>query len=144
MQGAALPRHQRDGAAWFGEWLILPQIVLGASAALVTARQILAALQPDAARIATVFQDGLDLIHAEALSFALAQIMPRPEAQAEVKRLCREAVEQDKPLRDLVAARWPDLPAEGLFDPHLSLGHAPDDARGFAAAVRALPPISGD
>ena len=27
VQGAALHRQQRDGAAWFGEWLTLPQLV---------------------------------------------------------------------------------------------------------------------
>ena len=84
---------------------------------------------------------GLDQTHetifAEALSFALAERMPRPEAQAEVKRLCAEALETATPLNQLARAAYPDLP-QSVFDPTAQLGQAPTEARAFAARVRAL------
>ena len=34
LHGAEMHRHQRDGAAWFTEWMCLPKIVLGVVAEL--------------------------------------------------------------------------------------------------------------
>ncbi|MEO0503736.1 MAG: lyase family protein, partial [Pseudomonadota bacterium] len=76
LQAAAPHQHQRDGAAWFAEWMVLPQIALGVAAALETAGAVLEGLEPVPARML----DNLGragLIHAEALSFALAAHMPR-------------------------------------------------------------------
>lgn len=78
----------------------------------------------------------LDMIHAEALSFALARDMPRPEAQAKTKALCREAAETQTALADLVRRDFSQIATESLFDPAKQMGHAPDDARRFASAVR--------
>lgn len=137
LQGAALARHQRDGAAWMTEWLVLPQIVLGAASAVEIAAGLSLAPRPEAMRAALGADGGR--IHAEALSFALARTLPRPEAQAAVKALCRETDETGTPLRDLVARDHPDLDAAALFDPARQMGHAPDAARAFVRAVEALP-----
>ena len=81
--------------------------------------------------------DGLGLIHAEALSFALAKTMPRPAAQKVTKQLCQDALAKQVPLADLVHADYPDV-AETLFDPSTQLGQAPADAAAFVARARAL------
>ena len=60
--------------------------------------------------------------------------MSRPEAQAAVKALCKEALASGTHLRDAALAKWPDLDA-GLFEPRLQLGTAPAEARAFADAV---------
>lgn len=138
MQGAAAHRHQRDGAAWMTEWLALPQMCLGLARALRAAEDLATALTPLPDRMAAGIDDGLGLIYAEALSFALAGHMPRPEAQAEVKALCREAQESGTPLADLAAARWPDAGLSDLFTPSAQLGTAPAEARAFAEAAAAL------
>lgn len=139
LQGAAMQRHQRDGAAWFTEWMCLPQIVLGAAAALDIAARLCTGLQPDTARMAGTLQAGPGLIHAEALSFALAATMPRAQAQAAVKALCREAQDSGTPLARLTARDWPDLDTTAIFDPAAQMGQAPAEARAFAAGVAALP-----
>lgn len=138
LHGAAMHRHQRDGAAWFTEWMCLPQIVLGAAAAAQTAVGLSGGLKPDANVMADALTGGLDLIHAEALSFALAALMPRPEAQAATKTLCKEAVETSAPLHMLIARDWPQLDAAALTDPAQQMGSAPEEARAFAARVRDL------
>jgi 3-carboxy-cis,cis-muconate cycloisomerase len=138
LQGAAMPRNQRDGAAWFTEWMCLPQIVLGSAAAVLTAKKLCAALGPAPERMAAGLAGGLGMIHAEALSFALAGTMPRPDAQAAVKALCREAQISRSPLEELVARDYPHIDIAVLFDPARQMGQAPAEARRFASEVAAM------
>ncbi|MHA6344776.1 lyase family protein [Roseivivax sp. CAU 1761] len=129
-------RQQRDGARWFGEWIALPPLCLSLAAALGRSEEMLAGLEPDAEAMAGTLAASRGLLAAEALSFALAERMPRAEAQAAVKTLAREVAAGQGELRDAALAQWPDLDP-GLFDPARQLGLAPQDARGFAARVRA-------
>jgi len=135
LQSAAAHQHQRDGAAWFTEWMALPQIVLCGAASLTRADAVVQGLAPCAEQMTENLR-GLGLIHAEALSFALTAQMPRPEAQATTKVLCREASETQTPLEALARAAHPDLPQTLFRD--TQMGHAPAEARAFAAAARAL------
>ena len=82
--------------------------------------------------------DGQNLIHAEALSFVLAQHLPRPAAQAAIKALCKEAGATGADLATLAMQAHPDLDLAPVFDPAAQMGHAPDEARRFAEAARAL------
>lgn len=137
LHGAAMPRYQRDGAAWFTEWLSLPQVVLGAAASVRTAVKLVEGLVPQPSAMAAALGSGLGMIHAEALSFALAEQMSRPEAQAAVKALCKEALSSGTELRVLAARDFPDLDVAKLFDPSCQMGQAPAEAAAFARAVRA-------
>lgn len=134
LTGAGQHRQQRDGAAWFTEWLVLPQLCQSLSRLLGLAVQMADQINPDAKAMARNLEADHGLIHAEALSFVLARQMPRPEAQAAVKTLCAEARQSGRPLVDLVAERfpevdWPDAVARD------GLGLAPAEARAFAHAV---------
>ncbi|MCP9482730.1 lyase family protein [Shimia sp. CNT1-13L.2] len=137
LQGAAIHKHQRDGAAWFTEWLTLPQIALGAASALTLAAKQLPLIAPRPDAMAQSVNAPLQLIHAEALSFALAAHMPRPDAQAATKELCQEANASQTPLSTLTARDYPQIDS-ALFDPATQLGTAPADARAFAAQVATL------
>lgn len=138
LQGAGMPRQERDGAAWFTEWMTLPQLCLSAAAALETAQAAVPGLAPQAEAMAAVFSDSLGLLHAEALSFRLAQRMPRPEAQAAVKTVAQQVIATGRPLQELAQEAFPDADLEGLFDPARQMGDAPATARAFAAKVAAL------
>ena len=132
LQGAVLHRQQRDGAAWFTEWLTLPQLCISTGRALTLATSLAAQITPNAAAM----RNGLDadngLILAEALTFALAATMPRPEADAAVKALVARVRAGEGSLPGLARLAWPDLAvADGL-------GCAPAGARAFAAAAQAL------
>lgn len=135
MQGAALHRQQRDGAAWFTEWLSLPAMVMGAAKGLALAADLAEGLAVQAGAMADRLHDPLGLIHAEALSFALAGQMPRPAAQAAVKTACKEAMATGTPLPALLAAAHPGLELGTVIDTAAMLGDAPAEARAFAAAV---------
>lgn len=139
-QSAALAggaREARDGAAWFTEWLILPQLVMAAGKSAAILQDLAGAIAPDRAAMAARLADPLGLIHAETLSFALTATLPRPEAQALVKRLAREAQDTGRPLPDLVAEARPDVALPPLSGVE-TLGSAPREARDFAHAAQAI------
>lgn len=114
-QAALIHAEDRDGPAWSGEWLVLPQMAVATAAGLAHALTLAETLAPDPAAMAANMEIGGGAIHAEALAFALARHMPLPDAQAMVKAAAQE---QGGTLADRVAARARDagLPAPDLTD----------------------------
>lgn len=98
MQGAAVHAHERDGAAWTGEWLVLPQLCETAAAGLRHALSLVASLEVDAGRMQSNLMAASGTIMAEAASFALAGHMPLAEAKALVGRGCAECVDSGQTL----------------------------------------------
>jgi 3-carboxy-cis,cis-muconate cycloisomerase len=138
MTQALLHRQQRDGAAWMLEWHALPQICMACGRALQLAIAMVTQLQPDAERMRANLEGQLGLSYAEAISFRLAEQMPRVEAQARVKQLCADAVEQGIALPGLCAREFPDIDWSTVATPAAQLGAAPQQARIFVERVRAL------
>ncbi|MGJ8583709.1 MAG: class-II fumarase/aspartase family protein [Marinosulfonomonas sp.] len=138
ISGAMVHRQQRDGSAWFVEWMSLPQMCMVTARALGAAADLAETITPNRDRMAAGLDDGLGLIYAEALTFALTQHMPRPGAQSAVKELCLMASEQSKSLSDLAAERWPETDFGDLFTAEAQLGTAPAEARGFAKIATEL------
>jgi 3-carboxy-cis,cis-muconate cycloisomerase len=128
LQGAGLHRQQRDGAAWFTEWLSLPQLCILTARALSLSAELSAGLAPDPVTMARNLAADSGLIHAEALTFVLARQMPRPEAAAAVKALVDEARASGRDLLDLARARWPTVQLA------VDTGLAVEEARSFANA----------
>lgn len=130
LTGAGLHRQARDGAAWFTEWLTLPQMFISTGRALALAGDLAGRIQPDHVAMARVLETDAGTIHAEALTFALTDRMPRPEAETAVKRLCAEALATGTDLRELAARDWPRIAIP------LALGESPAEANAFAAAAK--------
>lgn len=137
LQGAALHRQQRDGSAWFAEWLALPQLCILTGTALRHGLALARTLAPEPAAMERNLMAGFGVIEAEAFVFALARHMPRPEAQSRIKALCAEALATQVPLSRLVARDFPAVAAEAGALPTARLGTAPDEARRFARAAGA-------
>jgi 3-carboxy-cis,cis-muconate cycloisomerase len=137
LQGAALHRQQRDGAALFTEWLSLPQLGMGTASALGQARILIDVLAPRADTMAQTLATSGGFILAERLSFELAKSMRRPDAQDEVKRLAALARNSGQSLAQVTQEAHPSLPAD-LFDPTTALGAAPQEAARFAEAAQAF------
>ena len=136
LQASAIHQHQRDGSAWFAEWLILPELCLTHASALHHARAISTGMVPDTAQMRRAI-DATGMVHAEALSFALTDRMTRPAAQAATKKLCQTADQTRQSLADAAQAAFPDLP-DGLFDPICQLGQAPAEAQAFVTRAGQL------
>ena len=134
---SALPhRQERDGAAWLSEWLSLSQLVILTARSLAIAGDLAKTLTPNTDAMARHIEATGGTIYAEALSFALAGTMPRPEAQAATKALIARAQETNQPLATVAGAAHPDLAISQIFQPKEQLGTAPAEARAFAQAAR--------
>jgi 3-carboxy-cis,cis-muconate cycloisomerase len=133
IQEAAIHRQQRDGTAWMCEWMTLPQLCMATAKASATAQNLTQTLTPNTSRMRSNAESDTGAIYAEALSFTLAKSMPRPEAQAAVKELCKQAGH----LKDNAATRFPDKDTNAVFIPENQLGTAPHEARAFVKAARA-------
>ncbi len=133
---AAQHREARDGGAWFTEWMTLPQLCLTAGSALTISATMIAGLAPNTDAMTTQIAATDDMIMAEAITFALAHTMPRPDAAALVKDAVKTATAQGKGLLTVVAQDFPDLDMD-QFAAHNQLGSAPNFANGFAARVNA-------
>ena len=134
LTGAGLHRQQRDGSAWFTEWLNLPQMAILTSRAITLAVRVSGAMQPQPDAMVRQMTEGGGLIYAEALSFDLAERMPRPAAQAAVKRLCQEVQQTGAALTDLAARDFPGADWAARLAT-AGLGQAPAEARAFAAQI---------
>ncbi|TQV82284.1 3-carboxy-cis,cis-muconate cycloisomerase [Denitrobaculum tricleocarpae] len=120
---ALLQEHERGGAAWQLEWLSLPQMVVSTVVSLKHALYLIENLEVNAKRMRSNLEISNGLMLAEAATFALAEHLPRPEAQTLVKQCCHEAAASGLNLMD-VLAECCDAPVDWtqLRDPEHYLG----------------------
>jgi 3-carboxy-cis,cis-muconate cycloisomerase len=95
--------HERASGPWQIEWISLPDAFLLTSGALAHARSLAAGLVVDPARM----RANLDLTHglvvSEAVMMGLAPHLGRGHAHDLVQDLCVKAIEQRRPLFDILA-----------------------------------------
>lgn len=138
MTQAMLHRQQRDGAVWALEWHALPQLCMATAKTLALALNLALEWQPNAAAMEARLTAGNGLVYAEAISFKLAETMPRSQAQNEVKQLCAQALVQECSLVQLIARNYPDVDWAAIATPAAQLGNAPAQAHAFVTCVRRL------
>ena len=125
MHQAMIQEHERGGPGWQLEWLTLPQMAVATGAALNHAIAVIEMLEVDAARMRANLDESNGLILAEAATFALAEHMPRPQAQALVKEACSEVPQSGRTLMEILAGKT-DAPVDWdtVADPANYLGSA--------------------
>ncbi|MCK5620698.1 MAG: 3-carboxy-cis,cis-muconate cycloisomerase, partial [Alphaproteobacteria bacterium] len=125
MHQATIQEHERGGPGWQLEWLTLPQMAVATGAALNHAIAVIEMLEVDAARMRANLDESNGLILAEAATFALAEHMPRPQAQALVKEACSEVPQSGRTLMEILAGKT-DAPLDWdtVADPANYLGSA--------------------
>lgn len=128
MHGALAQEHERGGAAWTLEWLVLPQMVMATGAGLAKAGELMEGLMIDAARMRANVEATNGLMMAEAATFALAKHMPRGEAEKLVGEACK-LVTPTRHLADALAGL-----TKAPFDAPLDLGALRDPASYLGAA----------
>ncbi len=121
---AMLTTQERDGAAWGLEWFALPPMCLAAGAATRHALGLAESLAAHPDRIAATFAEDRGMMFAEAAVFALAQDMPRPEAQALLYQAVAAVRDGAGSLADALAARAPGRDWAALLDPARLTGDA--------------------
>jgi 3-carboxy-cis,cis-muconate cycloisomerase len=100
-----IQEHERGGAGWTLEWLVLPQMVMAAAVALKHLDRLMGEMEVNAERMKTNLEQSNGLTLAEAAVFALAAHMSKPAAQDLVKAACRESMRTNKHMVDILAQR---------------------------------------
>ncbi|MEJ2041209.1 MAG: 3-carboxy-cis,cis-muconate cycloisomerase [Desulfosarcinaceae bacterium] len=131
---AQIQEHERGGPGWMLEWLVLPQMIMAAAAALRHAISLMGELSVDAAAM----QRNLDLSNglclAEAAVFALSEYMSKTQAQELVKDACQQTRRTHEHLMDVLAGRVPHpIPWSELKNPRNHVGLAAARAKSFTS-----------
>jgi 3-carboxy-cis,cis-muconate cycloisomerase len=99
---AQIQEHERATHGWQVEWLVLPQMIMLTGGALNHALYLAKNLRVDAGAMGSNITRANDVILAEAAVFALAEFIPRAEADRLVKEACAVALSENKPLIQVV------------------------------------------
>ena len=130
LMDAMVADHERSTGPWEIEWIVLPEAFCLTAGALKQARFILEGLEVDPRRMRRNIDITDGLVMSEAVMMGLGRHLGREFAHDLVYDLCRQAVREDKPLIDLLAAhpeirKHADRAAlEGMCDPASYLGQA--------------------
>ena len=104
LMDAMVADHERSTGPWEIEWVVLPEIFCLMSGALKQTKFILAGLEVDAQRMRANIDLTNGLVMSEAAMMGLGPYIGREYAHDLVYDLCREAIRQNRPLLDLLAA----------------------------------------
>nr|MDQ2695916.1 lyase family protein [Pseudomonadota bacterium] len=104
MLAAMVQEHERGLGNWHAEWETLPEIVRLAAGALAQIRQIVEGMEVDAPRMARNLDITRGLVLAEAVTMALGRHIGRQNAHHRVEQASRQAVAQNRHLREVLGA----------------------------------------
>jgi 3-carboxy-cis,cis-muconate cycloisomerase len=101
---AMIADHERSTGPWEIEWIALPEIFCLVAGALNQSKFVAAGLEVDEKRMRANLELTNGLVVSEAVMMGLGPYLGREKAHDLVYDLCREALKQDKPLLELLAA----------------------------------------
>lgn len=126
--------HERGLGTWQADWWTLGGLFECAGSATAAIGEAIAGLRVDADAMRANLARSGGLVHAEALTVALAGRIGRPAAAARIAGVCRDAIDRGVALRDALAraraadaalaAALPDAVLDGLFEPAGQRGDA--------------------
>ena len=101
---AMVADHERSTGPWEIEWIVLPEAFCLIAGALKQSRYILEGLEVDVAKMRSNIDLTNGLVMSEAVMMGLGRALGRETAHDLVYDICRDAIKQNKPLLDLLAA----------------------------------------
>ena len=101
---AMVADHERSTGPWQIEWIVLPEAFCLTAGALRQARSMLEGLEVDPARMRANLELTNGLVASEAVMMGLGPHLGRERAHDLVYDLCRDAIKQNRPLLELLAA----------------------------------------
>ena len=122
--------HERDGAAWKTEWIVLPQASAATAASLAFARELVEGLRVDAGRMRANLDAQRGYVLAEPAMLALAARIGKHRAHELVHRAALAGVEAGVTLEQAlagdaeIAAALPREELAALLAPERALGAA--------------------
>jgi 3-carboxy-cis,cis-muconate cycloisomerase len=98
----AVQEHERAFGAWQAEWATFPALALVTSGALGAVADLAQGVEVDPDRMRGNVDITHGLIMAEAITFALAAKMSRPEAQKLVEQASQKAIAEKRSLQNVL------------------------------------------
>lgn len=124
--------HERGLGGWHAEWLSVPEIFQLCAGALERTHDVIANMQVNPAAMQHNLEVTHGLIMAEALMMALAPKIGRLDAHHLVEKACKQAVEEQRHLKEVVTELDPirhqfdPQQLNEIFDPAHYLGNIQD------------------
>ena len=103
LMDAMVADHERSTGPWEIEWIVLPEAFCLMAGALKQSRFVLEGLQVDAKAMRRNIDLTNGLVMSEAVMMGLGRFIGREYAHDLVYDLCRESLQQARPLLDLLA-----------------------------------------
>ena len=104
LMDAMVADHERSTGPWEIEWIVLPEAFCLMAGALKQSRFILEGLEVDVAAMRRNIDMTHGLVMSEAVMMGLGPYLGREYAHDLVYDICRDAVKEQRPLLDLLAA----------------------------------------
>ncbi len=133
MLGAMAHEHERAAGAWHVEWETQSELLRLVGSAAAWLREALESLEVDAGRMRANLDLTGGLLMAESVATRLAPSLGRLPAHEVVERTCRQAVEEGRPLHD-VLLEVPEV-ADHLSAAEIASALAPESYLGAASAL---------
>lgn len=127
---AMVADHERSTGPWEIEWIVLPEAFCLIAGALKQARFVLEGIEVDEKQMRANLEMTNGLVVSEAVMMGLGRHLGREYAHDLVYDVCREAVQQKRPLLHLllenkeIASAMSRSELEALCDPTNYLGQA--------------------
>ncbi len=103
LMDAMIADHERSTGPWEIEWIVLPEAFCLTAGALKQSRFVLEGLEVDAAQMRANIDLTNGLVMSEAVMMGLGRYIGREYAHDLVYDLCRQSLEDNRPLIDLLA-----------------------------------------
>lgn len=125
---SAMPQeHERSAGLWHSEWEVINEIMMLTGGTVERSIDLLQGLEVDEKRMLANLNLTRGLIYAENVSLALAPKMGKIQAHELIEKACKQALAQQKHLKDILSEMSLDLPnLEELFMPVHSIGNSLD------------------
>ncbi|MFD2522449.1 3-carboxy-cis,cis-muconate cycloisomerase [Emticicia soli] len=119
--------HERSAGLWHSEWEVMSEIMMLTGGTVERSIELLQGLEVDEKRMLANLELTRGLIYAENVSLALAPKMGKIQAHELIEKACKQAIAQQKHLKDILSEMSLDLPnLEELFMPVHSIGNSLD------------------
>ena len=119
--------HERSAGLWHSEWEVMSEIMMLTGGTVERSIELLQGLEVDEKRMLANLEITRGLIYAENVSLALAPKMGKIQAHELIEKACKQAIAQQKHLKDILSEMSLDLPnLEELFMPVHSIGNSLD------------------
>lgn len=96
------PQNERDGCSWRAEWIKLPESFCMTSALLAHLHKVLTGLHVNTDRMSENLNRLKGVLLSERVMFVLSKAMPLGQAHEVIHELSLEALQQDRPLLDVL------------------------------------------